>query len=80
MSAKQTWIVLASGNASLEKISEELKEKGFTIDSTLDAIGQIVVKGTAEMKKEAGNIKGISAIYPSQDDINIGQPGEGLTW
>jgi hypothetical protein len=80
MSDKKTWIVLTSGDEPLQKIAEKLEEKGFTVESTLDAIGQIVGQGSEEEKEEALKIKGVIDIYSSHDDINIGPPGSDLTW
>ena len=80
MSAKKTWIVLTSGDEPLQKIAEKLEEKGFTVESTLDAIGQIVCQGSEEEKEEALKIKGVTDIFASHDDINIGPPDSDLTW
>lgn len=80
MSTKQTWIVLTSGDEPMQRVSDQLKEEGFTIDSTLDAIGQIIAKGTAEMKSKAIKIKGVSDIIPTEDDIQIGPPENEITW
>ncbi len=71
---------MTSGNEPLEKIAKKLEEKGFTVESTLDAIGQIIGKGSEETKKEALKVKGVTDIYASHDDINIGEPGSDLTW
>jgi hypothetical protein len=80
MPAKKTWIVLTSGDEPIEKIAEKLEEKGFTVESTLEAIGQIIGQGSEETKNEALKIKGVTDIYSSHDDINIGPPGSDLTW
>ena len=80
MSSKQTFIIITTGNEPIQEIATQLKTKGFTIDSTLEAIGQIIAKGTDEMKKEAMQIKGVSDVLPSHDDINIGTPGDNMTW
>lgn len=80
MAAKKTWIVLTSGDEPLKKIAEKLEEKGFTVESTLDAIGQIIGQASEETIKEALQIEGITDILSSHDDINIGPPGSDLTW
>ena len=80
MAEKKTWIVLTSGEEPLQNISHQLKQTGFTVDSVLDAIGQIVVKGSAEMKNEGLKIKGVAGIVPSHEDINIGPPDADITW
>lgn len=79
MPDKKQWIVVTTGEHSLEEVAKELKKKGFTVDSTLEAIGQIVGSGTEEMKNEALKLKGVSSIEPSQE-FNIGPPGSSLTW
>lgn len=80
MAEKKTWIVLTSGDEPLPNISRQLQQTGFTVDSVLEAIGQIVVKGSADLKKDALNIKGVTDVLPSHDDINIGRPDEETTW
>jgi hypothetical protein len=80
MPAKQTWIILTSGEEPMQRISDQLKEKGFTIDSTLDAIGQIIASGTEDMKNKAKQIKGVSDIVSSGDNIQIGPPENEITW
>lgn len=80
MSDKKTYIIITSEDEPIQNISRELKKKGFSIESTLDAIGQIIGKGDAEMKKEALKIKGVKDIIQSHDDINIGQPDSDTTW
>jgi hypothetical protein len=80
MDEKKTYIVLTSGDEPLDNISRELKKNGFSIDSTLDAIGQIVAKGNEQQKKKALKIKGIKSIHLSHDDIDIGPPDAGSTW
>ena len=80
MPAKKTWIVTTSGEEPLQEISEKLQQKGFTVESTLDAIGQIIGQGSEDIKNEALKIKGVTDISPSQDDINIGPPGADTTW
>ena len=65
MSNKKQWIVLTSGEHSLEDVSKELEKKGFTVDSKLDAIGQIIGTATEDVKKEALKLKRVSAIEPS---------------
>ena len=80
MPAKKTWIILTSGEEPLESISKELTQKGFTVESTLDAIGQIIGQGSDEIQKEALKIKGVTDVFASHDDINIGDPGSDLSW
>ena len=79
MADKKQWIVVTNGEKSLDEMANALEKKGFTINSKLEAIGQIIVSGTADAKNEALKLKGVSAIEPSLD-INIGQPGSDLTW
>lgn len=79
MPDKKQWVVVTTGEHPLEHVSKELEKKGFTIDSKLEAIGQIVGSGTEQMKEAALKLKGISSIEPSQD-INIGPPGSDQTW
>ena len=79
MSNKKQWIVVTSGEHSLDDVSKELEKKGFTIDSKLEAIGQIVGTATDDMRNEALKLKGISSIEPSHE-INIGPPGSDITW
>ncbi|GAA4750832.1 hypothetical protein [Flavisolibacter ginsenosidimutans] len=79
MPEKKQWIVVTSGDQSLNDIAKELEKKGFTIDSKLEAIGQIVGTGTEDMKTQAMKIKGVSSIEPSHE-INIGPPNSDLTW
>ena len=81
MPTTKTWVIITSGEASLQPICDQLKTKGFTIDATMDAIGQIIAKGTEDMKREGLKIKGVQEIVPVGDDINIGRPGNGdITW
>ena len=80
MDDKKTYIILTSGDEPLKNISRELKKKGFSIDATLHAVGQIVAKGNEEMRKKALEIKGVTDIVPSHDDINIGPPDSEITW
>ena len=80
MAEKKTWIVLTSGDEPLPNISRQLQQTGFTVDSVLEAIGQIVVKGSTDMKKDALKIKGVTDVIPSQEDINIGPPDLDTTW
>jgi regulator of extracellular matrix RemA (YlzA/DUF370 family) len=80
MSDQRTYIIITSGEVPLKKISAELKKKGFTIESTLEAIGQIIGKGNEKMKKEAMKIKGISDISESHQDFDIGPPDSKITW
>lgn len=79
MSQKKQWIVVTSGDRPIEEISEALEKKGFTVESTLDAIGQIIGSATEAVKEEAAKVKGISAIQ-SSGDINIGPPDADITW
>lgn len=79
MADKKQWVVVTTGEHSLDHVSKELEKKGFTVDSKLEAIGQIVGTGTEAMKAEAIKLKGISSIEPSQE-INIGPPGSDITW
>jgi len=80
MSDKKNWIVLISGERPIEAISKDLQQKGFSIDATLDAIGQVIVKGSGEMKKEALKIEGITDILAAGDDIHLGPPDSDTTW
>ena len=80
MSEKTTYIIMTSGEESLQTISRELKKKGFSIETTLDAIGQIIGKGDEKIKKEALKIKGVKDIVASHGDINIGPPDADITW
>jgi hypothetical protein len=80
MSTDKTWIILTSGDQPIEAITSDLETKGFKIDATLEAIGQIIAKGPEGMKTEALNIKGVTDIFPSHDDINLGAPDSDLTW
>jgi len=74
------WIIITSGDQPLQDVSQALKKNGFTIDSTLDAIGQVIATGSDKMKNESLKIKGVLDIIPSEDDINIGPPGSDITW
>jgi len=80
MSDQKTYIVLTSEDEPIHDISKKLKSTGFSIDSTLDAIGQIIVTGDEKMKKAAMKIKGVKSIHASADDINIGPPDSETTW
>ena len=80
MSAKKTWIILTSGERPIDAISKELQQTGFSIDATLDAIGQVIVKGSGEMKKKALKIEGVTDILAAGDDIHLGPPGSDTTW
>lgn len=79
MPNKKQWIVITSGEQPLDEISKALEEKGFTVDSKLDAIGQIIGSGTEDAKSKAMKIKGVADIQPS-NDINIGSPDAEMTW
>lgn len=80
MADEQTWIVITSNEQPIQQVSKELREKGFTIEDTLEAIGQLVVKGDEKMKQQSLKIKGVTDIVPSGNNINIGDPGSDLTW
>lgn len=80
MPDKKKWIIITSGDQPIGEVSQALEKKGFTIDSTLDEIGQIIGSGTDEMKKEGLQVKGVSDILPSNEDIDIGPPDSDITW
>ena len=79
MSNKKQWIVVTTGEQPLEDVSKALEKKGFTVDSKLEAIGQIIGTATDDVKNEAMKLNGISSIEPSQE-VNIGPPGSDVTW
>lgn len=79
MSQKKQWIVITSGERPLDEISKALEEAGFTIESKLEAIGQLIGSGTDDAKKKALSVKGVADIQPSFD-VNIGPPGSDTTW
>lgn len=80
MPSNKTWIVVGSGTEPLEQVSGELKKMGFSIQSSLDTIGQLIVEGSEEQAKQARQIKSIASITPSHADIDIGKPGEEISW
>jgi hypothetical protein len=79
MSNKKQWIVVTSGDHSIDDISKALEKKGFTVDSKLEAIGQIIGSATDDIKAEALKVKGVSSIEPSHE-INLGAPDSDITW
>lgn len=79
-SAKKKWIVITSGDQPLDEISKALTQKGFSIESTMDAIGQITGEASEAVKKQALKIPGVTDIVSSHDDINIGNPDSETTW
>ena len=74
MSANKKWIVITSGDRSINEISADLKKEGFKVEYELEAIGQITGEASDAVQKAAQKIKGITSISPSGDDINIGNP------
>lgn len=80
MSNNKKWIVITSGERSINDISADLKRKGFIVDNVLEAIGQITGEGGEGIEKEAASIKGVISIVPSHDDIHIGDPDSAVTW
>lgn len=80
MSTIKKWVVLTSGKRSLTDISKELKKKGFVVGHVLKAIGQITGEATDDIKHSAEDIDGITDIFQSHDDIELGDPDSPVTW
>ena len=80
MTDQITYTILTSGEESIEKITRALKKKGFSIESSLESIGQIIGKGNEKKKKAALKIKGVKDIVATHGDINIGPPDADITW
>ncbi len=79
MPQKKQWIVVTSGDRPLDEVAKALEKKGFTIDSKLEAIGQLIGSATEAERKDAKSIKGITDIQASFD-VNIGPPDAEVTW
>ena len=77
---KKKWIVITSGNRPLEDISNDLTQKGFSIQFKMDAIGQISAEGSEDLKSEGLKIPGVTDIVAEHGDINIGNPESDITW
>lgn len=75
---KQAFVVTVSGEHGIEKVTRELKAKGFEVDQVMDAIG--VVTGSAHpddvarMRKIPG-VKDVSSDTP----VDIGPPGSPIS-
>lgn len=80
MANNKKWIILTSGDRSLQDIATDLKNTGFAIEYVLDAIGQITGEASDEMKRKAEKIAGVTDIIPSHDDIHLGDPEAPVTW
>lgn len=77
--AKNKWIITTGGDRSLADISKHLTEQGFEVEQQMHEIKCITGSASEEVAKRVRNIPGVVDV--SKDgDINIGNPGEDITW
>ena len=80
MPVNKKWIIITSGTRPLKDISADLEKHGFKVQHELDAIGQITGEGSEEIHSKLKSVQGVTDIFDSHEDIQLGDPDMEVTW
>lgn len=74
MAKASTWIVTGDGSQPAKALAQALQDAGATPKSTLDALGIVVVLGSASQARAWRRLPGVAAVE-ADAAIDIGPPG-----
>jgi hypothetical protein len=80
MAAKKKWIITVAGSRSVNAVKKDIAAAGFEIDQVFAEIGCITGLAKEAVAKKIKGIEGVTDVSPEAGDIDIGQPGDPLTW
>jgi len=77
--APRRWIVTLAGDASPEKIAEDLRAKGFVVEQVLGDVGVITGQASDSTVEKLKVLPTLQSIEPDQP-IQLPDPSTGITW
>jgi len=79
MAQNKSWIVTTSGERSMNDITNDLKEAGFTVGNVLEEVGSITGAAAEETVSKLRSIAGVVDVSPDAP-VDIGPPDSPTTW
>jgi len=75
---KKAFVVTVSGGHGIEKVTRELKAKGFEVDQVMDAIGVVTGSAHPDDVAKMRKIPGVQDVS-SDKPVDIGPPGSPIS-
>ena len=73
------WVVMTSGDRSLDAVAKELKKSGLKVDHVMNEIGMITGSGDDAAAAKARKVKGVTDVSANAG-ADVGPPNSSDTW
>lgn len=74
-----TWLVTLDAGARMAQVLAALTAAGFSVTSTLDAVGVVVGTAPKSLVPALRKVKGVANISPDRE-VSVGLPDDPETW
>jgi hypothetical protein len=76
---KKDWVIMTSGDRSLDDVAKELKKSGFKVDHVMNEIGMITGSADDAAAAKARKLKGVTDVSANAG-ADVGPPNSSDTW
>ncbi len=80
MAAKKKWVIIVSGERSINAVKKDITTLGFKIENVLSEIGCINGSASENVAKKIRSIHGINDVSEDPGEFSIGLPDSPVTW
>lgn len=80
MSKNSRWVVITSGDRSINEVKNEIAKKGFDVHRVLESLGYITGEVTNDnVVDKLRATAGVRSVEEQPPEINIGPPGASIS-